>query len=126
MTRAEYLSLADRVEREGITSELNHILANAWGWRFYATRYESGLFEAWRKNNAGPWKKYSPDFANLQTVADHTPDGWVLLTLGEFTDRWECELAKRGKVVGASAPTEAAARIAAILRAKGAEADAVS
>ena len=126
MTRAEYLSLADRVEREGITSELNHILANVWGWHFHADRYEAGRFAAWHKNNAGQWKKYSPDFANLQTVADHTPDGWVLLTLGEFTDRWECELVKGATVVGASATTEAGARIAAILRAKGAEADAVS
>ena len=124
MTRAEYLSLADRVEREGITPAVNEAVALALGWKKKPNQQWGSQF-LWRLPKKD-WQTDHPRFTNLQTVADHTLNGWVLLTLGEFTDRWECELAKGTTVVSASAPTEAAARIAAILRAKGAETDAVS
>ena len=127
MTRAGYKALADRVEREGVTREVNEAVALALGWEKYPGEREPwwSLPERFWQEEGVPEYTERPDFSDIQTVAEHTPDWWVLLTLGEFTGHWECELAKRTTVVGASAPTEAAARIAAILRAKGAEADAL-
>ena len=125
MTRAEYDALADRVEREGVTPEMNEAIAIALGWVD-----TQAIFDPWRHPQFGENGGWAcPNFTNLQVVADHTPDGWIWSVMAENWDgSWRATLLTRGHGAAKSKNTltEAAARIAAILRAKGAEADAVS
>lgn len=106
--------LATRIETTPWTDALNEEVARFLGW---VSDTDNTFW--WKTPIETTCQLGSPNFTSLDTIAVHTPDGW-LWQATQFDDNWHASLRHsffyRMYCFG-DAPTEAAARLAALVRA---------
>ena len=144
-TRAELLALADRVEREAPSRELDAEIGAACQiiagfdishyivpikFRVDTSLGRTGCVEAYREMQDGSWPVYSRPSPNYTTSIDAAaslqPVGWRVGTVAHWPEQkvWHVALSRRTRTVSGDAPTEPQARTAAALRAMAADREA--
>jgi hypothetical protein len=113
-------SLADRVEREPPSRELQEAIATALGWECGA----DGQSVFWRDPATDAWQMGLPEWlTSIDAAASMMPEGWRVASLFMWPDpkEWRCTMIRSGESECGIAPTEPQARVAAALRARAAE-----